>query len=159
MGKSVRQFEPKKARETTPDDLERLSFRETRRLAESGEPLSEEVRKKLTELRTDFVREFEPTMSGENPGIDAFVALLQQEIDWVITRLRSDPLMRNLLLAADEGALDQSRMQALREIKQLVRAGIAKQRQMFVTTELRERAKNDGCSVSKVAEENIISSI
>ena len=82
VGKSVRQFEPKKAREDIPDDLDHLSVREARRLAENGEPLSEELRKKLTELRTDFLRrQFEPTRSGENPGTDPFVALIQPQID------------------------------------------------------------------------------
>ena len=159
VGKSVRRFEPKKAREGIPDDLDHLSVREARRLAENGEPLSEKLRKKLTELRIDFVRKFEPTMPEVNPGTDAFVALIQQEIDWVMARLRSNPLIKNLLLATDGGASDESRMQSFQEVKRLTNAGIVWQRWHLTDPRLIEMAKQDGCSVTKVADENILSAI
>jgi hypothetical protein len=130
------------------------------------------VRKKLTELRTDFLRQFEPTMPAENPGTDAFVALIQLEIDWVMARLRSDPLIGNLLVVTDKGASDESKLQAIQEIKKLIKAGIAKGRGHLVKPELRrivERARDSDRkdrepvlavrTVREIAELNILSAI
>lgn len=160
MGKSLRQFVPKKDEEVTPDDLDHVTVREVRRLVESGEPLSEEVRKKLTELRANFLnKQFEPAATGENPGIDAFVALLQQQIHLVMTRFRSNPLIGNILLATDEGASDETKMDAYLQVKEITKARMVSVRQHLARHELRDMAKSRGTTVSKVAEENIIAAI
>jgi hypothetical protein len=157
VGKSVRQFEPKKAREGAPDDLDHLTVRETGRLTESGEPLSEEVREKLTELRTDFLRrQFEP---GKNLGTDAFVELIQLEIDWVMTHLRSIPLLGSLLLATDKGASDDSRMRAYQEVLQLTHARIVPERWHLTDPQLKEMANDRRRSFAEEGASNIVSAV